>query len=427
MSETSARPLEPGLRLRLSLMMFLQYAIWGAWLPILYPFLLGHRGFSLDQCGLILGGGALGAVIGPFIAGQVADRYFATERFLGVSHILGAGLVWVLADVDSFTPFLALSVLYGIVYAPTLALTNSLAFHHLPDRDRDFGSIRLWGTIGWIAVGIAMGQWLRITHTPDGTAEAIQAAQDAGRADAFRLSAFLGFFMGVFCFTLPHTPPMKGESKSATFTALGSIARQPLLTLFLLAVPISIIHQFYFVFTSDFLSGYGRDAANAINKVFGVGGGGLMTIGQMSEIFVLALIPFVAKSLSRKSLLGIGIAAYALRMALFAYTDSLATVLLGVALHGVCFGCFIFVAFMVVDEETSPDVRASAQNLFNLVIVGVGIAVGSVVSTAIGGLAATDDGMDYPKLFSYPMWAALGCLVLLFFLYPSRSRASSTS
>ena len=147
-----------------------------------------------------------------------------------------------------------------------------------------------------------------------------------------------------------------------------------------------------------------------------------MTIGQMSEIFVLAAIPFVAKSVSRKSLLAVGLLAYAGRMALFAYTDSLATVLLGVGLHGICFGCFIFVAFMVVDEETSPGVRATAQNLFNLVIVGVGIILGSWVSTAVVGEWASSSGeMDYVKLFSVPMYASLACLVLLLLLYPSRS------
>ncbi len=425
MSAATARPLPVGINVRLSTMMFLQYGIWGAWLPILYPFLLGHRGFSLDQCGYILAAGAVGALIGPFIAGQVADRHFATEKFLGISHLIGAALVWWLASVEDFRVFLALSVVYGMIFAPTLALTNSLAFHHLPDRDRDFGKVRLWGTIGWIVAGITVGQWLLREHTPAGvTGELLRLVQDAGRADAFRISAFLGLLMGVFCFTLPHTPPSEGRKKNAAVEALTEIKRQPLITLFLLAIPISCIHQFYFVFTSDFLSQYGRDAANTINEVFGVGGGGLMTIGQMAEILVLASIPVVAKRVPRMALLATGIVAYALRMALFAYTDSLWTVLLGVALHGLCFGCFIFVAFMIVDEETTSDVRASAQNLFNLVIIGVGIIVGSWISTSVVGAWAMgpDDVMDYTKLFSIPMWASLVCLAILLVFYPPRSR-----
>ncbi len=421
----ATRPLPGSLNLRLSLMMFLQYAIWGAWLPILYPFLLGHRSFELEQVGYILGAGALGAIVGPFIAGHIADRHFSTERFLGFSHIVGAVLVWRLADTADYQTFLILSVVYGMVYAPTLALTNSLAFHHLPDRDRDFGRVRLWGTIGWIAAGICVGHWLRLQYTPLGSDEVIQAAQNAGRADAFRLSAALGFLMGLYCFTLPHTPPAKSATEKgdfAAFSAMAAIRCRPLSILFLLAIPVSMIHQFYFVFTSEFLSSYGRDTANSINAVLGVGGGGLMTIGQMSEIPVLAAIPLLAGKVSRKTLLGVGLLAYAARMALFAYTDSLATVLVGVALHGLCFGCFIFVAFMVVDEETRPDIRASAQNLFNLVIIGIGIAVGSPVAARIGAWAQGADGMDYTKLFSVPMYASLACFVVLLALYPARSR-----
>ncbi|MFT5050234.1 MAG: nucleoside transporter [Chlamydiales bacterium] len=429
MNDTQAPPLSGELKRKLSLMMFLQYAIWGAWLPILYPFLLGHRAFSLDQCGLVLAAGAVGAIVGPFIAGNFADRHFATEKFLGVSHLVGALIVWRLAGTSDFGAFLVLSALYGVVYTPTLALTNSLAFHHIPDRDRDFGRIRLWGTLGWIVAGIAVGQWLLRAHTPTGVSEElVRQAQDAGRADAFLLSAILGCIMGVFCFSLPHTPPAREKGGNATAKALGEIRRQPLITLFLLTVPISCIHQFYFVFTSDFLSSFGRDTANAINRILGVGGGGLMTIGQMSEILVLGALPLFARRVSRKSLLAIGILAYAARMALFAYTDSLATVLLGVALHGFCFGCFIFVAFMVVDEETTPDVRASAQNLYNLVVVGIGIIVGSWVSTSlVGAWAMGTDGMDYTRLFSAPMWASLVCLVLLLVFYPSRSRADVSS
>ena len=435
---------EPALvRTRLSVMMFLQYGIWGAWLPILYPFLLGHRQWSLDQIGTILAGGAVGAIIGPFIAGQIADRHFSTEKFLGVSHLVGAALVWVLAGIDSYWSFFAISVLYGLVYAPTLALTNSLSFHHLPDRDRDFGKVRLWGTVGWIAAGIGVGQWLAFKHTPSGAeAEIVRAAQDAGRSDAFKLSAILGLCMGVYCFTLPRTPPAReAKTRNAWLGALREARAQPLLTLFLLAVPISIIHQFYFVHTSDFLTNVqnaagGSALADNLNRLFGVGGIGLMTVGQMSEVVVIAMIPLLAaRRLGRKTLLGIGIGAYALRMAIFAYLPEIASATgiaelplatMGVALHGLCFGCFIFVAFMVVDEQTTPDVRASAQNLFNLVIIGIGIIVGSWFATSVVAKMAsrTNDAgvttMDYQTLFGVPMWIAVACLVLLIVLYPRK-------
>jgi nucleoside transporter len=433
----SPPPLDPVLGIKLSVMMFLQYAIWGAWLPILFPFLMGHRKLPLDKVSAIFAVGAAGAIVAPFVAGQIADRWFNTERFLGISHLVGAALVWQLSWMNDFSTLMGFSLVYSIVYSPTLPLTNSLAFHHLPDRDRDFGKVRLWGTIGWICVGIAMGQWLLHRHTPaTGTPEAISAAQQAGMADAFKFSAVLGALMGVFCFLLPATPPKRGKQANATLEALTEVARQPLLTLFLLAVPVSCIHQFYFVHTSAFVGAYQAKAEGFtrwVNAVFGVGGGGLMTIGQMSEMLVLAAIPFVSKKLPRKALLAAGLTAYGLRMALFAYAPALpeqlqlAAIVLGIAMHGLCFGCFIFVAFMVVDEETTGDVRASAQSLFNLVIIGVGIIVGSFIAGRVGAYATVDGKTNYTRLFSVPMWASVVCLLALLAAYPNRRRAPAVA
>ncbi len=427
---------------RLSVMMFLQYAIWGAWLPLLFPFLSGHRGFDPGQIGTMFAVGAIGALVAPFIAGQFADRYFSTEKFLGISHLLGGLLVWQLAEIETYSGFLWFSLAYSLVYSPTLSLTNSLSFHHLPDRDRDFGKVRLWGTIGWIAAGIGIGQWLLHSHSPAGLAgEPLDKARFAGMADAFKLSAILGIAMGVYCFTLPHTPPSKGSKKNATFEAIGEVQRQPLVTLFLLAVPVSCIHQFYFVHTSAFLGQFQSKAGalvDSINSVFGVGGGGLMTIGQMSEILVLAAIPFVAKTLSRKALLAIGLLAYAARMALFAYVGPISAstglpevpiLMLGVAMHGLCFGCFIFVAFLVIDENTSADVRASAQTLFGLVVFGIGIIVGSYIAGQVANLATdpATKAMNYTTLFTYPMWGSIACLLALLAAYPNRRPIPATA
>ena len=409
----------------LSVMMFLQYAIWGAWLPILWPYLKGGLGFNSDQITNMFAIGAIGAIVAPFIAGQIADRFFATEKFLAISHLIGAVLIWQLGSLESYSSFLWFSLAYSIVYSPTLSLTNSLAFHHLEDRDRDFGKVRVWGTVGWIVVGIAVGQWLLHHHG--------EANLDAGRADAFRLSAVLGGLMGIFCLVLPHTPPSKQAQGNAFGAALGQVKSQPLITLFLISVPVSCIHQFYFVHTSGFLSEYQSGVADSLNRVFGVGGGGLMTIGQMTEIGVLACIPLVAKTVSRKSLLLVGLAAYAVRMALFAYVDvlplpAMLTLILGVSMHGFCFGCFIFVAFMIVDEECRADIKASAQSLYNLVIIGLGVIVGSKIAGWTDDWAKGDsEKLDYADsaqteaLFSVPMWGALACIILLMLFYPRRS------
>jgi len=242
----------------------------------------------------------------------------------------------------------------------------------------------------------------------------------------------LGLVMAAYCLTLPHTPPAKSpKQRMAWAEALGEIRLQPLITLFLVAIPVSMIHQFYFVFTSDFLGAIQRKAANVsvnnfadwTNQIFGVGGGGLMTIGQMTEIVVLGAIPLLTKKFSYKSLLMIGLCAYALRMAIFANMPTLLPVMFGVALHGLCFGCFIFVAFMMVDKFTTKDVRATAQNLFNLIFVGVGIIVGSMFATKVAGMASESGVMNYKQLFTVPMWMAIGSLIAIAIFMPGTQSA----
>lgn len=430
----------PLVKSRLSFMMFLQYAIWGAWLPLLWPYLSGHLGFEPDQIATMFAVGAVGAIIGPFFAGQIADRLMNSEHFLAISHLLGAILVFQLAWLESYSGFLIFSLLYSLIYSPTLAVTNSLSFHHLKDRDKEFGLVRVWGTVGWIVVGIAIGQWILYSATPTGVPEAeIQASQNAAMASAFILSGILGLVLGFYCFTLPATPPTRGKKEFATWEAIKEVRMAPLVTLFMIAVPISCIHQFYFVHTSGFIGEFQRQSgddsiAGFFNTVFGVGGGGMMTIGQLTEILVLAMIPIFAKKISRKWFLLIGTAAYFARMLLFVLAADmgldqgagpLALLITGIGLHGLCFGCFIFVAFMIVDEETTKDVRASAQNLFNLVIIGIGIIVGSYLASGVATYATEGDQIDFVGLFTIPMYGAAACFFLLLLFYPNRADVES--
>jgi nucleoside transporter len=415
---STAPPLSPKLNLQLSVMMFLQYAIWGAWLPLFFSFAFEYRKLAIEDVGILFSVSAIGALAAPFISGQIADRYFNTEKFLGLSHIVGAIMVWQLGNIASYGGLVLFGILYSLIYAPTLALTNSLAFHHLPDRDRDFGKVRVWGTIGWIAVGIGMGQWLLHHHTPSGVdAAAVRLAQVAGMADSFKLSAILGVILGIYCFMLPKTPPKQGAQKFAPWEALAEVKKMPLLLLFIVTFPVSCIHQFYFVHTAGFLGHIKTDLAEQINKVFGVGGGGLMTIGQIAEIAVLAFMPLVAKKASRKALLSIGLLAYVLRFAVFAYSDNMLLIAPALALHGLCFGCFFFIAFMIVDEETSTDVRASAQGLFNFVAIGLGTIVGNLFAGYVGKLASASGTLSYKTLFSIPMGVAVACLLVVLLFY----------
>jgi nucleoside transporter len=427
---STAPPLAPKLNLQLSVMMFLQYAIWGAWLPLFFSFAYEHRHIKIEDVGILFSLGAVGALAAPFISGQIADRYFNTEKFLGISHLVGAVMVWQLANIESYSGLVIFGILYSMIYAPTLALTNSLAFHHLPDRDRDFGRVRVWGTVGWIAVGIGMGQWLLHAHTPDVEkvgAAAVRQAQVAGMADSFKLSAILGVVLGVYCFMLPKTPPKQGQQKFAPWEAMSDVKKMPLLALFLISFPVSCIHQFYFVHTAGFLGHIKTDLADKINKVFGVGGGGLMTIGQIAELAVLAFMPLVAKKASRKMLLGVGLVAYILRFAVFAYSDNMLLIGPALALHGLCFGCFFFVAFMIVDEETPADVRASAQGLYNFVVIGLGTIIGNLFAGYVGKMASSSGTLSYKTLFTVPMVVGIVCLVALLAVYRGGKKAEAVA
>src|SRR3954447_19692581 len=168
----------PGIIPRLSAMMFLQFAIQGAWLPLLFQYFNEYRAFSATQVGWLLAFGAIGAVVSPFIAGQLADRHMNAEWFMTLSHVIGAVVVWIFAEVTNLYALSALSFFYGVLYTPTLATANAISFAHLPDRDRDFGKVRVWGTIGWIVVGISVGQYLYRTQTPSLDSAVQQLVED---------------------------------------------------------------------------------------------------------------------------------------------------------------------------------------------------------------------------------------------------------
>ena len=252
-----------------------------------------------------------------------------------------------------------------------------------------------------------------------------------GIADAFKLSALLGVIMGLFCFTLPHTPPSHGAEKYAFIEAWKYIKKQPLVTLFLVALPLGCVHKLYFVHTGRFVETF-EFQTPLIDKIFGLGGGGMMTLGQMCEAVVMVTIGFYVAKVSRKLLLALGILAYVVRFGLFAYAHQIeqlvglpasASVIIGLLLHGFGFTWFWFLGYLIVDEKTPTDVRGSAQSLYNLLLFGFGAIAGSWLAAFVGERAQiAGEGdlleLDYTTLFAWPFWISLSCLLALLLSYP---------
>jgi nucleoside transporter len=443
MSEpTIATPL---LRTRLSLMMFLQYAVWGIWLPVLGGYLgaaadRGGLGFSGGQIGMILGtAGACGAILAPFIAGQVADRFLNAERALGLLLLGGAVANWLLAAAKSYEMFLACSIAYSVLYMPTLSLSNSVAMANLPDSTRDFPRVRVWGTIGWIVASAAfpllwLQDHLHLTVIPWFVHGTEKADATALVPDALRVSAGLSALYAVFAFTaLPRTPP-RGDAPHplAFLEAFALLKRRGVLVLTLAAVAISMIHNIYFIRTASWLETVGFSKANAPAA---------MTVGQMVEIATFAVLGGFIARLGHKRVLVVGAFAYFLRFACFASATSPALAYAGIALHGFGYAFFFACAFLYIDREAPADARHSAQTAFGIAILGLGPILAGVYNGFLDKVSmAAPTGMaaawqDALKAFgvaipaagsSWPaVWwteAAIGALVFveMALLMPSR-------
>ena len=396
------------LRTQLSVMMFLQYAVWGVWLPILPRDLGGFLGFTPGQIGLIVStAAAVGAITGPFISGQIADRYFNTEKFLGLSMLAGGVLMFFLARTTTFMPFFILSIVYSIIYFPTISLTNSLAFHHLPDSDKQFSGIRVWGTFSWMAIGWLFS-YLWIGNTEGDALQPVLAG-------CMIWSGVISLAYGLFCFALPKTPPSKDAEEAAALKALRLLKNPAFLVVFITCLPISIIHMWYFVWTSSFLGEAGIADKNIMP---------MMSIGQFSELIVLGVIAgFLTKRFGLKATIMIGIAAYIVRFTIFSQFTSPVMLILSICCHGFCFGCFFVSVFLFVDKVCDPDIRASAQNLINLLLLGVGPLVAGPLLAYVQGWFTTGEGatevVNWAGVWMVPAVAAMATFIFfgLFFKY----------
>lgn len=367
---------------RLSMMMFLQYAVWGAWLPVLGRYLDAHLGFENAQIGMILGtAAAVGALTAPLI-GQVADRYLSAERALGLLILVGAIITWFMASAKSVNTWVILSAAYSIAYMPTISLSNSLAFSHLKDPENQFPRVRVWGTIGWIAVSWAFPMvWLQtdLQFTPKPPFLKGDEITDAlpRLADSLRLSAMIAAAYGVYCFTLPNTPPKKSVESLAVADALRLLGKPGMFIVTLVALPISVLHTIYFIQTSQFLG--------TLPGIRDADIGPAMSLGQFSEILMLAILGIFLKKAGFRIVMTVGCLAYAGRYYLFSIAAPTSMVVSSQALHGLCFACFYATAFLYVERISPASVRHSAQTVFGLIVLGVGPLL---VPTALGKITA---------------------------------------
>jgi nucleoside transporter len=379
-------------------MMFLEFFIWGAWFVTMGSYLTGGLDFSDGQNALAYATQSWGAIIAPFVIGLVADKYVNAERLLGVIHLIGAGLMYLLANATEFASFYPYLLGYMILYMPTLALVNAISFRQLDDPARRFGLIRFWGTVGWIVAG------LLISYAFDWDSQA------ARLGNTFTMAAVASLALGIFSFTLPATPPQKagaggGLREALGLDALALLRDRNFLIFFAASVLICIPLAFYYQHANQFLTEI--EVANAA---------GIQTLGQASELLFMLLVPFFLKRFGMKATLLIGMLAWAARYVLFAYGNAgelVFMLIVGIALHGVCYDFFFVSGQVFTDSKAGPRYKSAAQGLITLATYGVGMLIGFWVAGQLTAAFAVDGGHDWRSIWIYP--AAFAAVVAVLF------------
>ncbi len=456
-----------GLRFKLCVMMFLQFFIWGAWFELGFSY-IPSLGFDATiklpgfmggadykwQNAMVFGAFNVGALVALFFSTQFADRKFAAEKFLAFSHLIGgvaiAGLYFLHpapGEKASFWPYFALMLIHSLFYVPTISITNSIAFANLRNPSQEFGPVRVWGTIGWIAASwpfiFILVDWgkvaqLETTGPIDWIGKALGtplegAALRAGESHIFLVAGIASLLLAAFSLTLPHTPPKPATSgaDSLAWLKAAKLLKHPfILVLFIVTFIDAAVHQSFFYWTSSFLKPVSEGGAVGIpsNWVTAV-----MKIGQIAEILTMLILGFVLKNLGWRTTMVFGVLGHAARFAVFAYyPDQTAAIIVNV-LHGICYAFFFATVYIFVDEYFPKDVRSSAQGLFNVLILGVGPFVANIVCGELGtkyAITNTVEGksvasVNYAMVFQYSMWAAIIGAVLLFALFHPKKPAEN--
>ncbi|MBN1478837.1 MFS transporter [candidate division KSB1 bacterium] len=352
-----------GKKLRLFTMMFLQYAVWGAWYPVFSAYLQNNLGFDGTQAGIIYGLLSLATIISPFIGGQLADRYFPTQYVIAALHLVGGVLLILISRINVYQPMVWLFFVYCLLYAPTLGLTNSITFHHLTDSEREFGWIRVGGSIGWIIIGLMLSGWRILANE-------VNALMVEG--DMLLLAGFVSLILGFYALTLPHTPPNKEKKNPFAFLEAIKMMKNKNFAIFIIInFVVSTELMFYYVLTGPFL----------VSDKIGVSTewlAGVMVIAQIAEILVMAvLLPYFLPKYGIRKTLIIGVLAWPVRYIIFAIGTPVWLVIASLTLHGFCYVFFFTASQIYVDTVAPKDIRASAQSLIILVTIGLGMYLGS--------------------------------------------------
>jgi nucleoside transporter len=395
------------MKFRLSLMMFLEFFVWGGWFVTLGSHLGASLSASGAQIGLAYATQSWGAIVAPFIFGLIADRYFNAERVLAAAHLVGGVLMLALARSATFAAFYPLLLVYMILYMPTLALANSVAFRQLRDPSREFSAIRVWGTVGWIVAGLCISYVFSWDST-DSIARGMLR-------NTFLMCGIASLVLGLYSLTLPKTPPAADRTARPELRdilgleALRLLANRNFLIFFAASILICIPLAFYYQNANQFLTEL--RVANATGK---------QTLGQMSEVLFMLMIPVFLNRFGMKTTLLVGMLAWAVRYTLFAFGnagDLAALLLLGIALHGVCYDFFFVSGQIYIDSKADLRIKSAAQGLITLATYGAGMLIGFWAAGKITDYYAAGAVHDWKSIWQFPAVFAAVIFVLFALLF----------